>query len=107
MKTCLSILLFVVMATAYINADVYVRVKSHIDSYYYGDRPYPEENEEWEVWIGGNRFVYVFDLVLIQTYGANTVPFCPKVPTPIPLLQLLAHVKYLDRPLPLQKTHHL
>ena len=59
MKSYLSILFFVFSATAWLQADVYVRLVSHTDSYYYGGITYPEENEEWEAWIGENRFVYV------------------------------------------------
>ena len=59
MKTYLSILLFLLMATAFVHADVHIQLVSHTESYYFGGITYPETNEEWETWIGDNRFVSI------------------------------------------------
>ena len=59
MKTGLSILMFLFMVTVCGRADVYVKLESHTDSYYYGGITYPEENEIGETWIGADTFVYI------------------------------------------------
>ena len=91
MKTCLLILMVLFMVTVCVHADVYVRLESHTDSYYYGGVTYPEENEVGEAWIGDNTFAYItnrrsvvvnlntslllFINHLDSTYAETTLPF--------------------------------
>ena len=45
-------------------------------------------------------------LFFIQAHGADTVPLCPEVPSPVPLLQIQVPIKHLYRTLPFQKSYH-
>jgi hypothetical protein len=52
-------------------------------------------------------FHIFFYLVLIQTNGTYTVSLGPEMSSPVPLLQFIVHVKYLDGTLAIQKPYYL
>jgi hypothetical protein len=81
MKLLAIALAILVICAAVVPAagDVCVKQKRHMDEYYYGGLVTPEENTEYEMWIGGKRMAYVTDTqIVIVDVGKGVLKFANK-----------------------------
>lgn len=55
MRRSLLLILASVFIVGYMDADTYIKVKTHTDSYYYNGIVYPAEDSVCEIWIGDKK----------------------------------------------------
>ena len=70
---CLLSILFICSAAAPVAADTCIKQKRHMDEYYYGGIVTPEENSEYEMWIGGKKMAYITETQIIVVDVENGV----------------------------------
>ncbi len=66
-------ILFICSAVAPVSADTCIKQKRHMDEYYYGGIITPEENSEYEMWIGGKKMAYITETQIIVVDVENGV----------------------------------
>lgn len=72
-------ILFVWSSAAPAVADTCLKQRRHMDEYYYGGVVNPEENSEYEMWIGGKKMAYITETqIVVVDVGNGVLKFANK-----------------------------